>query len=162
MNNSRHYLECLLRGLKDGQIYDIDMCDSDLKNFYIEQKNCIDLVFENQIDYLLHIVSEHFRVNRYDVKKNDKTKGSRNRKLIYARAMFCKLAVKDYKAFNLKEVGAFLGGRDHSTIINAIKVFNNLFDTEPIIKKGYYSIRQNFDNYLNPAITPINDAFSNQ
>lgn len=148
MDRPNYYLESLLRGLKDGQKYDLDMCNSDIRNFYIEQKHCVDLVFENQIDFLFHIVCEYFAVNRYDAKKNDKTKGTRKRKLVYARAMFSKLVVKDYKAMNLKETGQYLQGRDHSTVINAIDVFNDLFDTDPNIKKGYYSIREQFDKYV--------------
>lgn len=142
MSNPNYYLESLLRGTKMGSNYSIDMCISDLKAFYLKPKKA-NQVYENEVDYLLHIICESFEVTKADVLSK-----SRKQDLVSVRQMFCKLVVNDFRCMTLKSCGKFIGGRDHSTIIHSIRQFDNILANESIISDKYLDIKSKFDNYL--------------
>lgn len=52
----------------------------------------------------------------------------RFRNIVMARQMACKL-IKDELDYPLVAIGELMGGRDHSTVINSIRVINNLLVT---------------------------------
>jgi chromosomal replication initiator protein len=53
----------------------------------------------------------------------------RDREIAIARHMFCYLS-RMHTNCSLLAIGGFLGGRDHTTVINSIKVCNDMIDTE--------------------------------
>ena len=60
----------------------------------------------------------------------DKILGKRrDREIASARHLFCYLSRMHTNA-SLLAIGEFLGGRDHTTVINSIKVCNNMIDTD--------------------------------
>jgi chromosomal replication initiator protein len=53
----------------------------------------------------------------------------RDKEIALARHMFCYLA-RLHTNCSLFAIGGFLGGRDHTTVLNSVKVCNNMIDTE--------------------------------
>ena len=49
--------------------------------------------------------------------------------LVYCRQLFCYWVKRHYPQVGLKELGSFLGGRDHTTVIHSIHTFDNLIHT---------------------------------
>ena len=69
---------------------------------------------------LLNIVSEFYNQTKEDIKSS-----SRKRSLVICRQVYCAI-FKNFKPHaTLKEIGLFLGGRDHSTVINSLNNHNN-------------------------------------
>ena len=58
----------------------------------------------------------------------------REKELVDARNIYSKI-MKDRFDFPLKEIGNILGGRDHTTIINNVKNFNNLYKYNDAFKE---------------------------
>jgi chromosomal replication initiation ATPase DnaA len=54
---------------------------------------------------------------------------SRKREVVYARHIYC-FQMRDKTTWSLKEIGASIGGRDHTTVINSVKVYHDLNETE--------------------------------
>ena len=42
--------------------------------------------------------------------------------------------------YNLKDIGQFLGGKDHTTIIHGITTFRNRYETDDMFRELYYKI----------------------
>ena len=55
-----------------------------------------------------------------------------------ARHLFCFIANEN--GYNLSEIGRFLSYRDHSTIINSLKVVNDMKDTQDPIYERYITL----------------------
>ncbi len=81
--------------------------------------------------YLLDVVSKHFGVSKEEIIGT-----SRVRYKVMPRHALCKI-LREYTPLNLKEIGKFLGGRDHSTIIHAISATNDSLDTDKVFKRKY-------------------------
>ena len=80
------------------------------------------------IDEIITIVSETFDTRpEYIVGK------SRKREIVLARHAAMYLA-KEYTQQSLKSIGLHFAGRDHSTVIHAIKAVEARLDTEPLFK----------------------------
>ena len=142
MDSPNYYLESLLRGTKMGSNYSIDMCINDLKAFYFKPAK-EGQVYENEVDYLLDIICEQWRVTKADVLSK-----SRKRDVVNCRHMFCKLVVKDFRCMTLKTCGKFIGDRDHSTVINSINQCNNIYDWDRFFTMQYDEIKCKFEDYL--------------
>jgi len=72
---------------------------------------------------------------------NKKTKlqsKDRNRPLVELRCIFFFIARS--MRYNLKQLGIYMGGRDHTTVIHGINTFRNLYETDPLFKDKYYLI----------------------
>ena len=63
---------------------------------------------------------------------------SRTRELTELRHMFCYIARS--MNFKMTTIGQFLDNRDHSTVINSIRVFENLYQTDDIFREKYERI----------------------
>ena len=42
--------------------------------------------------------------------------------------------------YNLREIGTYLGGRDHTTIVHGLQTFRNLYETDERFKERYHQI----------------------
>lgn len=62
---------------------------------------------------------------------------SRKRELVIPRQMFCYIAKFNMPNVTLKEIGKFLGGRDHSTVIHGIRTAEDLIETDKQFRKEY-------------------------
>jgi hypothetical protein len=71
-------------------------------------------------------------------KKQELSSSSRFRSLTELRFIFCQIARS--MRYSLKEIGQYLGGRDHTTVLHGLTTFKNLYETEEIFKKRYHDI----------------------
>jgi len=77
------------------------------------------------IDRILNIVTEEF-----DVTVSEIVGKTRDRRIVEARQVICHIMVVRMR-LTLKYTGInALGGRDHTTVIHSIKMFNNMYETD--------------------------------
>ena len=70
-----------------------------------------------------------------------------------ARHLFCFIAYEN--GYNLSEIGRFLSYRDHTTIINSIKVVNNMKDTQDALYERFVTLlRHNAPNLKTSLYEP--------
>ena len=101
---------------------DLNLAKSMLKNFI---KNSTK---EISMDYIQKLVCEYFEVPVEMVKSQ-----TRKREIVQARQISMYLA-KSHTKPSLKSIGAFFGGRDHSTVIYACQTVEDLIDTDKKFK----------------------------
>lgn len=109
---------------------DISLAKSMLKNFI---KN---VHKEISIDYIQKLVCEYFEVPVEMVKSK-----TRKREIVQARQISMYLA-KNHTKTSLKSIGAFFGGRDHSTVIYACQTVEDLIDTDKKFKAYVQDIQK--------------------
>jgi hypothetical protein len=85
-----------------------------------------------KFDKLLNIISSF-----YSQPKTLLLSTCRKRELVVARQMFCYIAKFNMPNITLKEIGSFLGGRDHSTVIHGIRTAGDLIETNKQFRKEY-------------------------
>lgn len=88
-----------------------------------------------QIQAIVKVVCDEYGIEPRDIE-------SKNREgdLPDARHMICKLIKDFFPDTTLKRIGIQLGGRDHSTVLNSIKKFQNHYDTEVAWRKTYHKL----------------------
>lgn len=82
-----------------------------------------------QMRRILNIVCDYYKVDPRNVRGP-----ARHREPLLARQMFIFLVVK-YSRISYVRIGSFLGGRHHTTVINAIEAVKNFLDTEPSTRR---------------------------
>lgn len=70
---------------------------------------------------------------------------ARHREPLMARQMFIYLVLK-YTRIAVTRIGAYLGGRHHSSVINARETLQNLLDTEPDIRRDLMILEARLQN----------------
>lgn len=80
--------------------------------------------------------------------------GARKREIMDFRFMLYSLLCKhSLPHYTLKELGQAVGGRDHSTVINGKRGFNNLYNTNKEFKLSYniieFKVNQDLQNKTN-------------
>ena len=103
---------------------DLNLAKSMLKNFIKNSSK------EISMEYIQKLVCEYFEVPIEMVKSK-----TRKREIVQARQISMYLA-KLHTKTSLKSIGAFFGGRDHSTVIYACQTVDDLIDTDKKFK-GY-------------------------
>lgn len=103
---------------------DLNLAKSMLKNFIKNSSK------EISMEYIQKLVCEYFEVPIEMVKSK-----TRKREIVQARQISMYLA-KIHTKTSLKSIGAFFGGRDHSTVIYACQTVDDLIDTDKKFK-GY-------------------------
>lgn len=103
---------------------DLNLAKSMLKNFIKNSSK------EISMEYIQKLVCEYFEVPIEMVKSK-----TRKREIVQARQISMYLA-KFHTKTSLKSIGAFFGGRDHSTVIYACQTVDDLIDTDKKFK-GY-------------------------
>ncbi|GAA4801475.1 chromosomal replication initiator protein DnaA [Olivibacter ginsenosidimutans] len=109
---------------------DLNLAKSMLKNF-IKNANK-----EISIDYIQKLVCEYFEVPVEMVKSK-----TRKREIVQARQISMYLA-KNHTKTSLKSIGAYFGGRDHSTVIYACQTVEDLIDTDKKFKSYVQDIQK--------------------
>lgn len=100
-----------------------------------------DFKIENRLtkDNLLDLISQFYDQNKTDIKGK-----SRLKCLVICRQVYSALLRRFRPNTTLSEIGLFLGGRDHSTIINALQNHEN----DMIYAKGYKEEFQKLKSFL--------------
>ncbi len=101
---------------------DLGLAKSMLKNFVKNTSR------EISMEYIQKLVCEYFEVPIEMVKSQ-----TRKREIVQARQISMYLA-KSHTKTSLKSIGAFFGGRDHSTVIYACQTVEDLIDTDKKFK----------------------------
>lgn len=74
----------------------------------------------------------------------------RSRSIVELRCIFFFIARS--MRYNLKQLGRYLGGRDHTTVIHGITTFRNLYDTEASFRDKYYLIINQIKKDYEPSV----------
>lgn len=109
---------------------DISLAKSMLKNFIKNTHK------EISIEYIEKLVCDYFEVPIEMVRSK-----TRKREIVQARQISMYLA-KNYTKSSLKTIGAFFGGRDHSTVIYACQTVGDLIDTDKKFKGYVHDIQR--------------------
>ena len=88
------------------------------------------------MEYIQKLVCEYFEVPVEMVKSK-----TRKREIVQARQISMYLA-KSHTKTSLKSIGAFFGGRDHSTVIYACQTVEDLIDTDKKFKAYVQDIQK--------------------
>lgn len=83
-------------------------------------------------DYIIQIVNKEFNTNC--------TEQTRRKKVVYARHAAC-FFLREFTTMTLEDISNSMGNKDHSTVINSIKVFKNLIETDEDYKNKVDNIR---------------------
>ena len=87
--------------------------------------------FEISIEVLLQAMVDFYKVSLEDLQGK-----SRKKELVTVRQVAMHL-IKKYTNHSLKAIGTYFGGRDHTTVLHALKVVDNLLDSDPAYAKHY-------------------------
>lgn len=110
-------------------------------------KECVILLVE-KIDKLLpllsleeiaEVIETHIQTAPKDLKLPNRT-----RELVDLRKIYCLLAHK--AGYSLREIGFFLNGRDHSTVIHNIEKAKDHLETEERFKNLFHWIQKDLIN----------------
>ncbi|MBO0952502.1 chromosomal replication initiator protein DnaA [Fibrella forsythiae] len=111
---------------------DLDLAKATLRNIVVNDEK------EINIDTVQELVADFYNTTIADLKSK-----SRKREIVYPRQIAMYLA-KELTELSLKSIGYHFGGRDHSTVIHAIQLVNDLLKENPETKeqvaklKGYF------------------------
>jgi chromosomal replication initiator protein len=83
----------------------------------------------------------------YKIEKKDFIGESRYRYLAEPRQMYCYISKKRLNKVGLKSIARFIGDRDHSTVIHAIRKIDTLIDFEKEMQEDYKEINKILDDY---------------
>ncbi|TAH02223.1 MAG: chromosomal replication initiator protein DnaA [Sphingobacteriales bacterium] len=109
---------------------DLNLAKQMLKNFIKNTSK------EISMEYIQKLVCEYFEVSVDMVKSK-----TRKREIVQARQISMYLA-KGHTKTSLKSIGAFFGGRDHSTVIYACQTVEDLIDTDKKFKTYVQDIQK--------------------
>jgi len=113
---------------------DLELARNVIKNFITNHHR------ELSIESITAMVAEYFKLKPETLKEK-----SRRREIVQARQIAMYFAKECTKA-SLKTIGAYFGGRDHSTVIHAISTVNDLCDTDKEFRKYVDELRKKFHN----------------
>ena len=86
-------------------------------------------------DIIMNAVCLHYKQDPTDVRGTRKPTS-----LVNPRHMFCYLAKKNMPQVSLKEIGEYLGGKDHSSIIHAQQKIIGFLSFDKAIQRDYNQI----------------------
>lgn len=143
--------EWLIRGRKNGQEYNIDHFINDVHLVFNNKLSPDILVFEQHIDYLIHLCCVEFNCTIDEIKGT-----SRIRHIVLARhiAMYI---LKMNRAGTLYAIGKMFGRRDHSTVIHACNQIETLIDLKDTGYLQYLNILEKFNVYIGNEQIEVNN-----
>jgi chromosomal replication initiator protein len=83
---------------------------------------------EISVEYIQKVVGEYFGIPVEKINAN-----KRDREVVQPRQI-CMFFAKKYTKLPLATIGALCGGRDHATVLHAVKTISNLYETDKKIK----------------------------
>jgi len=108
----------------------LEMAKKMMKNFIQNSSR------EISIEYIQKLVSDYYGISVENIKSK-----TRKREITQARQISMYFAKQLTKA-SLKNIGAYFGGRDHSTVIHACQTVNDLIDTDKRFKEDVEEIEK--------------------
>lgn len=85
---------------------------------------------------------------------------NRSRPLPELRFIFCHIARS--MRYTLKEIGQYLNGRDHSTVMHGLTAFENLYQTDERFKTLYYQIINTIKSKYESSVMDYLDQTQNK
>jgi len=82
----------------------------------------------------------------YDVKLSDLQSKRRHRSITVPRQV-CMYLARRRTAYSLEEIGGYFGGRDHTTVMHAIRTVDDRIDDDPMFAAQVHQL----DNHLTPS-----------
>lgn len=107
----------------------IDLAQQVLKHIIAQQPTT-----ETTIEVLQQQVVAHYHISLDELKGK-----SRKKEIVTARQVAMHL-MKKYTTHSLKSIGAYFGGRDHTTVIHAVQVIDDLLQKDPAYAHLYTSL----------------------
>ena len=89
---------------------------------------------ELSIDQITEAVTSHFNVKLTELQSK-----RRNRTVALPRQV-CMYLARQLTRRSLEEIGGHFGGRDHSTVLHAVKTIRTLVDTDPALQASVEDI----------------------
>jgi hypothetical protein len=126
----------LIKGFLDKFYHKVGYYPTVITNTNIETKDGLAIL--NLSDLEKHF--EPYLPTIYERKMSLSSK-DRNRSLVDLRFIFFFIART--MMYNLKDIGMYCGGRDHTTVIYGLKTFNNLYKTDENFRNRYKTIINN-------------------
>ncbi|ARK13682.1 chromosomal replication initiator protein DnaA [Fibrivirga algicola] len=111
---------------------DLDLAKATLRNIVVNDEK------EINIDTVQELVADFYNTTIADLKSK-----SRKREVVYPRQVAMYLA-KELTELSLKSIGYHFGGRDHSTVIHAIQLVNDLLKENPETKEQVAKLKAYF------------------
>ncbi|PCI24868.1 chromosomal replication initiator protein DnaA [Candidatus Peregrinibacteria bacterium] len=93
-------------------------------------------VLAKDMQTVCEFVSNHFNVMVSEI-----TGAKRNREIMVPRQVSMYLC-KQYLHLSLKKIGQFFGGRDHTSVMHAVKKLESLLKKDPLLKKDIEHLKQ--------------------
>lgn len=75
---------------------------------------------------------------------------TRKHSVVFARHIYC-YQMRDKTNLSLKEIGQMLGGRDHTTVVNSVRVYHNLNETDDAFYQLALKIEDEIDRVSSDA-----------
>jgi hypothetical protein len=101
---------------------------------------------------VIKIVERH-----YGISKEVICTKTRKREVFEARSCYYKLT-QVYTKYSLSEIGQFVGYTDHATVLNGIRSFDNLLETNKSVKKKYDLMRAEIEKTVSSGVKLENDS----
>jgi chromosomal replication initiator protein len=77
------------------------------------------------ISDILEVVTD-----RYNVRSTDLLGKRRNRSIAFPRQL-CMYLAREHTPMSLEEIGGYFGGRDHTTVLHAVRTIQTQCDNDP-------------------------------
>ena len=84
----------------------------------------------------------------YGITPSDLISHSRKQNITFGRHVFCYLVYK-YLSYSMSAIGKYLGGRDHTTILNSIRIVNNMCLTDMDFRARIIALEGQVEEHLN-------------
>lgn len=101
-------------------------------------------IIATTIEAVQHATAAHYQISLESLKGR-----SRKKEIVIARQTAIHLS-KKYTTHSLKSIGAYFGGRDHTTIIHALQMVEDLLRSDPCYTTFYTSL----DDKIKSSLTP--------
>lgn len=107
---------------------------------------------EDRLERILKVCSKYFNISIEDIKGRERYK-----KFIIPRHCFCFLAWK-FTNYTKSEIARYIN-RDHTTVIHAIAMVNDSFDTKQYLYEDILKLIQQLEYEFNKSITKVTFTF---
>ena len=115
--------------------------------FVLTNKKFLDtLSDETRRIMILDIIQYYYNITEFDMLKK-----SRKREFIEPRHHYTYMLKKETD-FSLSTIGKYIGNRDHATVLNSVRAWNNLLDTDSKIRSKTLEVDNLFGNKIDSVI----------
>lgn len=134
----------LIKGFLDKFYHKVGYYPTVITNTNIETKDGLGILNLNDLAKYF----EPYLPTIYERKMSLSSK-NRNRSLVDLRFIFFFIART--MMYNLRDIGMYCGGRDHTTVLHGLKTFKNLYETDIKFKSIYTTIINNIKQKYEPS-----------